>query len=326
MSVVVVGAGPVGLSIAVRLAHAGIKVHVIEKNDVVDSSPRAAGYFGGALIAIQRTNILEKAKAIGFSADGMCWRQPILADEEGSMAMGHILARFDFPKEGISAATGHVSSLYLPQSQLTQLLLDEAISTGLVEIHFNSVLTNILQDEESVTAMFSRSATNSEEALQAEFLVGSDGGRSTTRRLLDIPFKGHSWPERLVAIDCLFQMPPGADNSTTSFIVHPIHFGLITPIEPVVTGRETTYRVVIALDPADSRPDTELATDMVAKALLDKMLPGKRPLDVRVLRVAPYKTHQLCAATFKRGRCVLAGDAAHLNNVGFASLFESELY
>ncbi|KAI8223615.1 FAD binding domain-containing protein [Colletotrichum sp. SAR 10_96] len=218
MSVVALGVGPVGSSIAVRLAHTGIKVYVIEKNDVVDSSPRAAGCFGRLLIALQRTNIFEKANPIGFSADGMCWRQPIIADEEGSMAMSRILDRFDFLKEGTSAATGHVSSLYLPQSRLPQLLLDEAISTVLVEIHITSVLKNILQDDESVTAIFSRSNTNSEKALQAVFLVGSDRGRSPTRRILDVPFKGHTWAERLVAIDCLFQMPPGADNTTTSFM------------------------------------------------------------------------------------------------------------
>ena len=150
---------------------------------------------------------------------------------------------------------------------------------------------------------------------RASFLVGTDGGKSKTRKLLGIPFIGHSWPERLLANDILLNNDGHEHDFPASFTVDPVHFGVIVPLKPPQAGEKTLYRCAIAIDPADRRPDDELVTESSTNSLLDKMLPGSRPLDIEVVRASVYRIHQLCAATFRRDRCILAGDAAHLNNV-----------
>ncbi|KAK4031583.1 putative fad binding domain protein [Parachaetomium inaequale] len=313
--VIVVGAGPVGLFVALRLAQAGITVDVMEKDATLSDAPRAAGYYGGTLVALARAKVLEKAVDRGFVSTGLCWRKPVADDGEGGKRYGDIIARLPFPYGDPNSVTGKVPSLMLPQSKLAKLFFDEAKATGLVTVHFNMALTAIQDDGNSVKATFTRAESGAQETYQASFLVGADGGKSSTRKLLNIPFKGHSWPERLLAIDCVFETPRTVESGfPTSFIIHPVHFGLVLPLERFEPGKRSAYRCAVAIDPRDSRSDEELTSKESVDDLLDKMLPGPRPINAEVLRVAPYRIHQLCASSFRRGRCVLAGDAAHLNN------------
>ncbi|SPB49193.1 unnamed protein product [Aspergillus niger] len=89
---------------------------------------------------------------------------------------------------------------------------------------------------------------------------------------------------------------------------------VITPLEKPQEGEKTLFRCAVALDPKDTRSDEELLSEDSLSSLLGEMMPGPRPLPARVVRSSPYRIHQLCASTFHRGRCILAGDAAHLNN------------
>ncbi|ODM18857.1 hypothetical protein SI65_05474 [Aspergillus cristatus] len=135
-----------------------------------------------------------------------------------------------------------------------------------------------------------------------------------TRRLLDIPFKGYTWPERIVAVDVLMENKDIDPRVHTSLIVDRINYGVISPLDKPQAGKKTLYGCSIAIDPSDTRSDDELAAEASAMPLLEKMIPDPRPLHIEVKRISPFKIHQLCASTFRRGRCVLVGDAAHLNN------------
>ncbi|KAL6233732.1 hypothetical protein BDW75DRAFT_251828 [Aspergillus navahoensis] len=255
-SVIVIGAGPVGLMIALKLATAGIAVDVIEKNTKLSHQPRAVGYHGAALAALKRTPVYEEAIKLGFFGKGICWRKPLIEDGEGGMKMGEIIASLPFPSNE-ETGDGHGNSvLYLPQPQLAQLFYKAALQTA-----WNT--------------------GGKLETFEGAFLVGADGGKSATRKILNIPFKGHSWPERIVAIDA---------------------------------GKKTLYRCSVAVDPNDTRTDEELVSESNLMLLLNILAPGPRPLDLRILNASAYRTHQLCASTMRRGRCLLAGDAAHLNN------------
>ena len=81
--VLIVGAGPVGLLTALLLARAGIHVSMIEKEAQLGDSPRALGYYGGCLIALQRAGVIEKIKNAGFITRGTCWRRQISDDGAG---------------------------------------------------------------------------------------------------------------------------------------------------------------------------------------------------------------------------------------------------
>ncbi|AEO68448.1 uncharacterized protein THITE_2117993 [Thermothielavioides terrestris NRRL 8126] len=277
--------------------------------------PRGAGYQGGTLAALDRAGVLKKAVALGHVSRGLCWRKPPVDDGAGGMRYGDIIARVAFPPSNPKDLAGTTSALVLPQSKLAKLFLDEVQATGLVKVHFGMELTAIDDDGDSVKATFRRTGDGTQETHEAAFLVGADGGRSTTRKLLNIQFLGHSWPERIVAIDCVFEVPRTTEREyPVSFIVHPIHFGVVLPLDPYEPGERSLCRCAVGLDPADTRSDEEVASKESLRDLLEKMLPGPRPLDVEIIRAAPHRIHQLCASTFRRGRCILAGDAAHLNN------------
>ncbi|KAI9162809.1 FAD binding domain-containing protein [Paramyrothecium foliicola] len=313
-NVIVVGAGPVGLAVAARLSKSGIRVDVVEKRPHLDEASRAAGYFGAALNALARTGVLEKARALGFLAGGICWRKPLLEDVNGEKKLGDVIAKLPFPSVQVEDYPEPISALILPQSKLSQLLYEECISSGLVSVHFNAELVGIEDTGAAVNARVKNGATGAVECLSASFLVGADGGRSATRKLLDIPFKGHSWPEQLLAIDCNLITPPDIEDSPISFIVHPVDFAIILPLEPFEVGKKSKYRVAMAIAQRDTESDEEVHFQELAMKVVNKIVPGPRPLDVELIRIAPYHIHQLCASTFRRGRCMLAGDAAHLNN------------
>ena len=307
--VLVAGAGPVGLLTALRLGQAGIKVDVFEKERKLTDHPRAAGYFAAALLALEKANVLESVRQEGFTIHGLYWRKPIANDGSGGRRLGDIIACLAFPE-----AHGIGNGVIYPQCDLAKLLYRHAVATGCVTVHFGRELCAIQEVEHEIVAT-TRALNGEEECFRGAFLVGADGGKSMTRKLMGIPFKGHTWPERLVAVDLLTEIKDLDHRIPTSMIVDPVHYGILTPLEKPEIGKKTLYRCSFAIDPVDPRSDVELTTNSSIMPLLDKMIPGPRPLEVQVEKVSPYKIHQLCASTFRRGRCVLAGDAAHLNNV-----------
>lgn len=311
--VLVAGAGPVGLLTALRLGQAGIRVQLFEKEEKLSDQPRAAGYFAAALIALQKANVLEPVREAGFTTRGLYWRKPLVDNGRGGKRLGDVIARLTFPK-----AHGIDSGVIYPQSDLAKLLYQYAIATGFVSVHFGQELCAIQETDDEILAT-TRTVSGKEVVFRGNFLVGADGAKSATRRLLGIPLKGHSWPERILAVDLLMENKDLDFDVPTSLIVDTVNYGIITPLDQPHVGKRTLYRCSFALDLEDTRPADELATDAAIMPLLEKMIPGPRPLDVEVKRVSPYRIHQLCASTFRRGRCVLAGDAAHLNNVCYTS-------
>ncbi|KAJ5952648.1 uncharacterized protein N7479_011061 [Penicillium vulpinum] len=310
-NVLIVGAGPVGLATALRLALAGIVVDVVEKESRLGEEPRAVAYYASALIALDKMGVLPDMEKAGFISGGFCWRKPIREDGEGGYTMGDVIARLPIPRD-TKQSHGVGGILYLPQPELTKLLFEKATATGLVTVHFEETLIRIEQNASCIRATTRRD--DIETTFQASYLVGADGGQSATRKLLDIPLKGHSWPERLMAIDFLFEDPNLDPEFPSQMIVHPIHWGIITPLKPVEAGKRTLYRCAVSLDQEDQTPVDEMNSIAHVTSLLEKMLPGPRPINAEIIKSSLYRIHQLCASTFRRGRCVLAGDAAHLNN------------
>ncbi|KAJ5497214.1 hypothetical protein N7463_009201 [Penicillium fimorum] len=110
---------------------------------------------------------------------------------------------------------------YLPQGELNKLLREKATATGLVTVRFEETLVRIEQNGSGVNATTSRG--DAETIFQAPYLVGADGGQSAIRKLLGIPLKGQSWPEKLISTDFLFENPNVDTKFPTQFIVHPIY-------------------------------------------------------------------------------------------------------
>lgn len=210
--------------------------------------------------------------------------------------------------------------LNLPQADLNKLFLREAIKTGHVHVEFNTELVSIIDNtDDGVSVVVRNNETQVEHKMRAPYLVGADGARSTTRKSLGLPFPGHTWPERLIATNVPVQ---NEYNSVwqTFYVMDRIHYTISTPLEDPVFDKTTLWRYTIAADPADDRPDEELLSDQNIMKHYENIMPGKRPLQVQIQQRATYRIHQRLASTMRRGNCLLAGDAAHVNNVSTSLL------
>lgn len=245
--------------------------------------------------------------------------------------MGHLVACF--PKEenldtyGPPTLSRAISMLNLPQPKLAQVLLNEAVKLDTVKVLFNTELVSIEDDggkSEVVRITAKDTVTGETTEYKSLFLIGSDGAKSKTRSLLNIPFQGHTWPDKLVATDVWLhnhdEMP-----ITTTQVMDPIHYAVVTPLSPVVKGEVSKWRVSFALNPDDlaKQPLEDFLKEEYIVGMYNRVLGGSRPIDYKIDRVSPYTMHQRLAATLKRGRCLLAGDTAHINTVR-SSVFSQE--
>jgi 2-polyprenyl-6-methoxyphenol hydroxylase-like FAD-dependent oxidoreductase len=206
--------------------------------------------------------------------------------------------------------------LHLTQAKLNKVLLEEAVATGKVKVRFGIELVGIVETGGSDGVVIqARNSTSGEETLfQAQYVVGADGAHSATRRALGISFPGHTWSERIIATDVEIHNAVLPDFPT-HFVMDSVHYAIAVPLSEPFLGQKSLWRYALATDPEDNRPDSELLEDENIMGLYERNMAGKRPLNVYVKRKAVYKIHQRLAPTLRRGRCVLVGDAAHVNNV-----------
>lgn len=314
-SVLIVGAGPVGLFLALRLGQSGIKVTVIEKDNTTSELPRACGYASATQFAFANAGVYEKVKeAGGFITPGPCWRKPLVQNKDGGMNQGEIFAVFKRSKQDDPSFPPGSGTLNLPQSELLKLLYREAVATGHVTVKFNTELESIEDDGQVVTMGVKDLVSGSSYVFTGSYLVGADGGKSKSRKLLGIQFNGHTWPAKLHATDVWIKNHEDYIHPTT-YILDPVHFAVITPLTEPKVGETTKWRYAIGLPPNDTRTDEELLSTEYTSSLYERVMPGPRPLQFKITNRTVYRIHQRLASTMRRGRCLLAGDAAHLCNV-----------
>ncbi|OAP56664.1 hypothetical protein AYL99_08776 [Fonsecaea erecta] len=316
-SVLVIGGGAVGSLTALKLGQAGVDVDIIERLPETSNAPRACGYFGAVHLVLKEMGIYELVREEGFMTRGLCFRKPPKDDGQGrgGKVFGDIVANLPFCAPDDHLLEPGAGVLNLPQAQLNQLFLREALKTGHVRIHFNHELARILKnDNDGVTVLTRNPSTGAEREFSAKFAVAADGAHSAARKALGLPYPGHTWPERLIATNvrvCNIEETP----MHTHFVMHPTHFSISTPLEDPVMGKKTLWRWTLAADPAlDTCSDDELLTDEVIYAHYARCMPGPRPLDVDIVARSVYRTHQRLVPTMRRGNVLLAGDAAHCNH------------
>lgn len=315
--VLIIGAGPVGLFTALRLGQAGVKVVVIEKDPAVLQLPRSCGYYPIVQFAFHEAGIYNTIlQRGGFLTTGMDFRRNPTEDSKGGKKLGELVG--GMPKKETIDMNGPpgTGTLNMPQPKLCQILLEEATKLDTVSVCFDTELVGIHDEEGSqyVVAETKNVTTGDKKKFSGYYLVGADGGKSKTRGLLGIPFSGHTWPEKLLTTD-VWLMNYDESPITTTYLLDPVHYTVITPLTRPVTGEKSMWRIAFALDPDETRSNQELLSDDHIYSHYDRIWPGPRPLPFQIENRTTYVIHQRLAATMKRGRCVLAGDAAHLVNV-----------
>jgi 3-(3-hydroxy-phenyl)propionate hydroxylase len=287
-TVVVVGAGTIGLVTAVGLAQAGVSVRVLEAASTVTTAPRDMVYSWAALPGLGALGVLDEMTAVGLITDE--WNFKIFETGES----------IEFALSGLGDEVEHPFNIHLGQDAMTRILLGRLERYSNAEIEWGVKVTTLAQDEHGVTVV--AEGPDGARTYRADWVVGADGARSSVRRELGLAFAGLTWPERFVATNLRF------DFSTVGF-------------RSAAYQLDETYGAVIAqvdrsglwrYTHAESRVLDEHTIPERLRPILEHVLPvGADPL---VESAYPYRIHQRSADRFRVGRMLLVGDAAHLTN------------
>jgi 3-(3-hydroxy-phenyl)propionate hydroxylase len=140
------------------------------------------------------------------------------------------------------------------------------------------------------------------------YAIGADGGRSTVRKQCGIAFEGFTWPERFIVLTTPFDFAAQRGYCYRSYFADPEEW--CNCFKVAADGPPGLWRTVF---PASGEvSEDELLGDDAVQARLQKFFPSSEPYEIVHRNL--YVTHQRVATTFRAGRVLLAGDAAHVNN------------
>ena len=143
---------------------------------------------------------------------------------------------------------------------------------------------------------------------EGAFLVGADGGRSTVRKLLDIEFEGYTWPERFIVLTTQFDFEGEGGYCYRNYLSDPDEWANLFKI----AGEDGKGQWRVVFPTRAEETDEGALSDAGVQERLQRFFPKATPYPVVHRNL--YKVHQRVAATFRKGRVLLAGDAAHVNN------------
>jgi 3-(3-hydroxy-phenyl)propionate hydroxylase len=281
VEVLVVGAGPVGLTLANILGLQGVRTLVVDERDTLIDYPRGVGLDDEGLRTFQSIGLVDRI--LPHTVPNQILRF-VDAKRRVLAEMAPPDARFGWPK----------------RNGFVQPLVDAELLRGLdrfdhVEVRWERPMTACRQDGDAVTVELG----GDESPVRARYVVGCDGGRSVTRRMMGVSFDGTTSSTRWLVVD-VANDPLGHPNSEVGadperpYASISIAHG-IRRFEFMIHGDESDAQ---AEDPAFLRQ------------MLSRMVP--HPDQVDVIRRRVYTHHSRIAGAFRSGRLLLAGDAAHL--------------
>lgn len=281
--VVIVGAGPVGLTLANTLGLQGVRTLVIEERDSLIDYPRGVGLDDEALRTFQGIGVVDAVlphtvpNQILRFFDG---KRRLLAE------MAPPDARFGWPK----------------RNGFVQPLVDAELLNGLdrfdhVAVAWGHRMTSITQTADAVTVEVETGS--GPRTVHTRYVVGCDGGRSATRHVMGVSFDGTTSSTRWLVVD-VANDPLGHPNSEVG----------ADPERPYVSISiaHGIRRFEFMIHPEES---DELAEDPAfVSSMLGRLVPYPDKLDI--IRRRLYTHHSRIAGAFRCGRLLIAGDAAHL--------------
>lgn len=281
--VIVVGAGPVGLTAALALRRAGIDVRVVEAGADIPDELRASTFHPPTLEMYEPYGITAELLADGL----ICPTWQVRLHPSGERAM--------FDLSVLRDDTPHPYRLQCEQSKLGRFLYEHVRDL----VTFNARAANVTQDDDTATVELENG-----ERLQAKFVIGADGARSAVRQAAGIDFAGDIYPETTVLVTTQFPFERHIDGlSNVSYCWKP--GGNFTLMRLKDLWRVSVY----------PRPDEDVDAMVNPAGLtphLRDIVPGIEDFGIEYAR--PYRVHQRLAARYRKGRIFLAGDAAHLNS------------
>lgn len=294
--VMVAGAGPVGVVTALAAAQAGFAVTLFEDATEVNDAPRAATFHPSTLELVERLGVMDEFLSVGLVARYFeFWDKP---SQTRVAQMDHAL---------LAEETSFPFVVQTEQHKLVRILLDRLARHPHVELRLGHRVAGFSQDATGVTVRTTDGA-GGQVTLRGDWLVGSDGGRSTVRKTLGVEFEGYTWPERFVVLTTPVDAQAALGCCYRNYFADPTEWANLFK----VAGDDLAGRWRLVFPTRSDESDEEALGDAAAQARLQGVLPLDGPIELVHRNI--YRVHQRVAASFRVGRVFLAGDAAHVNN------------
>jgi 2-polyprenyl-6-methoxyphenol hydroxylase-like FAD-dependent oxidoreductase len=284
--VLVVGAGPVGLTLALDLARRGVRVRLVDRAPGTFPGSRAKGIQPRTLEVFDDLGVVEEAFAAGSD-------YPALGVHLGPLTVRWRMHRHRSP----TPDTPYPNVLLLPQSRATSILRDAVDRVGF-SVEFNTEVREVAQDDLGATALLDGGGI-----IRARYIVGTDGAASVVRKSLDIPFEGSTdESDRMIIADATVD-----GLSRERWHVWPRAAGRFVAACPLPGS--TQFQVVIRLKADDNADLSESALAAQFRSLI-----GDKAVTMRELTWASvFRPNVRLAEHYRRGRILIAGDAAHVH-------------
>ena len=284
--VLIVGAGPTGLLLALRLSRHGIRFRIIDKNPGPGLASRAIFVHARTLEHYDQLGLADKIISQGIIVNTIHLRR----NKREAVVLN--LANFG---EGLSP---YPFALSFPQDDHERLLVAELKAAG-VAVAWNTSLQDLQQNEIHVTATFLNGGKK--QTAQFQYVCGCDGAHSKTRELLKVDFVGGTYQHVFYVADVRLAVQPDVAALVS---LGDDGFALQFPI------RSTGMNRLIGLVPA-------AAEKIEHPTFTDLQHMPERLLNVEVKEVnwfSTYHVHHRVAAHFSVGRVFLLGDAGHVHS------------
>jgi len=293
--ILIAGGGPVGLLCAWLLGRRGLPVRLFDNNSGLQADPRAATTHPATLDLLDEDLVGDMARVGLVAPIFQFWDRP----------SQQLVAQFDHAV--LANDTRHLFVVQCEQFKTAKLILERLQRYPNVEVLFDHEVVDVSQSTDAVSVEARRSS-GAVSHHRGAYLIGADGGRSTVRRRSGIKFAGFTWPERFIVLTTPFDFEAGRGYCYRSYFADPGAWCNCFKVS--ADGPPGLWRTVYPTDPAQS--EQEILSDAGVQARMQSFFPSPQPYEI--IHRNLYVTHQRVAETFRQGRVLLAGDAAHVNN------------
>jgi 2-polyprenyl-6-methoxyphenol hydroxylase-like FAD-dependent oxidoreductase len=295
--VLVVGAGPSGLTMANELARHGVAVRIIDRAPAPSPTSRA--------LVIQ-PRCLEIFEDMGVAADTLALAREVpglnvVFNGDNDVRMG----LRDLLTDSVNY-TKYQTMYSIPQDDTERILIAKLAERG-VHVERGLEMTDLSADEQGVTVSV-RAQDGTTESIRCDWLMGCDGGHSAVRHAAGLPFKGATYADEFIMADAEldWELPDG------DIYAFPNRAGFVGAFAMPGKHRFRIFGNVV-VDPEAHTAEYSEPTHEEFQALLDERL----PIPAKVVKehwVSRYRLHRRIVPRYRDGRIFLVGDAAHVHS------------
>jgi 3-(3-hydroxy-phenyl)propionate hydroxylase len=288
--VVIVGAGPVGLTAALALARRNLPVTLLTAEKEPVKELRGSTFHPPTLDLLDEFGIVDRMIEMGLKAPTWQFRDR----ETGPVAT--------FDLSLLAGDTSHPYRVQCEQWKLMRLLEDELRKVPGTDIRFGHEATGVRQNSDSVIVV---AKTDAEEVcVTGRYVIAADGAHSAVRQSLGVEFEGFTYPELFLIASTAFHFETSLPGiAFVNYIADPFEWLVLLRVPDL-------WRVLV---PAPANADrAQLLSDESLQGVLQRVVPRTEPYTIAHRSL--YHVHQKVAKDFRCGRVFLAGDAAHINN------------